>query len=92
MINVFNAKKLATWPAIVPAYDVLTVMIMAMLQQIAQTKFHPQVYQHNAERTALEDMIDPLLGITIVIGITTMTIKIRHRFSKSQSCSHQPQI
>ena len=40
------------------------------------TKFCPQVYQHNAETTTLEDMIDPHLGVTIMIGITTMTIKI----------------
>ena len=51
-------------------------MIMAMLQQIVPTKFHPQMYQHNAETTTLEDMIDPHLGVTIVIGITTVTIEI----------------
>ena len=49
---------------------------MAMLQQIASTKFCPQAYQHDAEATTLEDVIDPHLGITIMIGITTMTIKI----------------
>ena len=51
-------------------------MIMAMLQQIAPTKFHPQAYQHNTETTTPEDMIDPHVGITIAIGITTMTIEI----------------
>ena len=51
-------------------------MIMAMLQQIAPTKFCPQVYQHSTETTTPEDVIDLHLGITIVIGITTMTIKI----------------
>ena len=51
-------------------------MIMAMSQQIAPTKFFPQVYQHNAETTTLEDVIDPHLRITILIGITTMTIEI----------------
>ena len=50
--------------------------IMAMLQQIALTRFCPQAYQHDAETTTLEDMIDPHLGITIAIGITTMPIKI----------------
>ena len=49
---------------------------MATLQQTAPTKFHPQAYQHNAETTTLEDVIDPHLGVTIMIGITTMTIKI----------------
>ena len=53
-----------------------TVMIMAMLQQIAPTKFHPQTYQHDTETTTLEDVIDPHLGVTIKIGITTVTIKI----------------
>ena len=49
---------------------------MAMLQQTAPTKFHPQAYQHDAERTTLEGVIDPYLGVTIMIGITTMTIEI----------------
>ena len=48
---------------------------MAMSQQIAPTKFHPQAYQQNAETTTLEDVIDPHLRITIAIGITTMTIE-----------------
>ena len=52
-------------------------MIMAMLQQIAQTKFCHQVYQPDTETTTLtqEDMIDLHLGITTMIGITTVTIK-----------------
>ena len=49
---------------------------MAMLQQTALTKFCPQAYQHNTETITLEDMIDPHLGITITIGITTVTIEI----------------
>ena len=49
---------------------------MAMLQQIALTKFHPQAYQHDTETTTLGDMIDPHLEVTIAIGITTVTIKI----------------
>ena len=51
-------------------------MIMAMSQQISLTKFCPQAYQHDAETTTLEDVIDPHLRVTIAIGITTMTIKI----------------
>ena len=51
-------------------------MIMAMSQQIALTKFHPQAHQHNTETTTPEDMIHPHPSITIKIGITTMTIKI----------------
>ena len=49
---------------------------MAMLQQTALTKFHLQVYHHDAETTRLEGMIDPHLRVTITIGITTMTIEI----------------
>ena len=51
-------------------------MIIAMSQWTTLTKFHPQVYQQNAEITTLEDMIDLHLRVTIVIDITTMTIKI----------------
>ena len=49
---------------------------MAMLQQTAPTKFHPQAYQQDAETIILVDMIDPHLRVTITIGITTMTIEI----------------
>ena len=77
MLNVFNAKKWDTWHAIALASDVLTAMIMAMLQQIAQTKFCHQAYQQDTEITILtqDDVIDLHLKITIVIGTTTMTIK-----------------
>ena len=52
-------------------------MNMAVLQQIAQTKFCHQAYQQNTEITTLtqEDMIDPHLEITIAIGTITITIK-----------------
>ena len=40
------------------------------------TKFCPQAYQHDAETMTLEDMIDPYLGVTVTIGITTMTTGI----------------
>ena len=52
------------------------MMIMAMLQQTAPTKFHPQVYQHNTETTTPEEEIDPHLRVTIMIGTITMTIEI----------------
>ena len=51
-------------------------MIMAMLQQIAPKKFHPQEYQHDTETTTPEDVIDPHPSIIIAIGITTMPIEI----------------
>ena len=52
-------------------------MTMAMSQWIAQTKFCHQAYQQDTEITILtqEDMIDPHLEITILIGTITMTIK-----------------
>ena len=52
-------------------------MTMAMLQQIAQTKFCHQAYQQDTEIPTLtqEDMIDPHLKITIVKGTITMTIE-----------------
>ena len=51
-------------------------MIMAMSQQIALTKFHPQAYQNDTETTTPEDVIDPHLRVTNAIGTTTITIKI----------------
>ena len=52
-------------------------MIMAMLQQIAPTKFCHQAYQPDTETTTLtqEDVIDRHLRITITIGITTITVE-----------------
>ena len=50
---------------------------MAMLQQIAQTNSHHQVYQQDTEITILtqNNVIDPHLRITIMIGTITTTIK-----------------
>ena len=76
MINVSNAKKLATWHAIAPTYNALTVIIMATSQQIALTKLHLQAYQQDAETITLVDVIDPPLRVTFTIGITTVTIEI----------------
>ena len=49
-------------------------MTMAMLQQIAQTKFHHQALWQDTEITILteDDVIDLHLKITIAIGIITM--------------------
>ena len=50
---------------------------MATSWQIAQTKFHHQAYQHDAEIQTLtqDDKIDPHLRITIEIDTITMTIE-----------------
>ena len=61
MINVSNARKLATWHAIALTSDALTVIIMGMLQQIALTKSHLQAHQQDARTTTLVGMIDQLL-------------------------------
>ena len=42
MTSVSNAKKLATWHAIVHTLDALIVTIMDTSQQIALTKYHLQ--------------------------------------------------
>lgn len=76
MINVSNAKKLATWHAIALTSDALTVIIMGMLQKIALTKSHLQAHQQDAGTTTLVGMIDQHLRVKITPGITTMTIGI----------------
>ena len=58
MTSVSNARKLATWHAIVLISDALTVTIMDTSQQIALTKYHLQAHQHNAGTTPLVDMTD----------------------------------
>ena len=52
------------------------MIVMATLQQIAPTKSHFQAYHQDAETITLVDVIDPHLGVTNIIGITTMTIEI----------------
>ena len=44
-----------------PCIRCFDVMIMAMLQQIAQTKYHHQAYQQDTAITILtqDDVIDP---------------------------------
>ena len=76
MINVSNAKRLATWHAIALTSDALTVIIMGTLQQIAPTKSHLQAQQQDAGTTTLVGMIDQHLRVTIRPGITTVTIGI----------------
>ena len=74
MTNVSNARKLATWHAIVHTLDVLIATIMDMLQQIALTKYLLQTCQHDAEITPLVDVTYLHLG-TATPGILTMTIE-----------------
>ena len=75
MTSVSNARKPATWHAIVLISDALTVTIMDMLQQIALTKYYLQAHQHNAGATPLVDTTDQHLGIIATPGIPTVTIE-----------------
>ena len=74
MTSVFNARKLATWHAIVHTLDVLIATIMDTLQWIALTKYLLQASQHNAEITPLVDVTDLHLG-TATPGVLTVTIE-----------------
>ena len=76
MINVSNAKNLATWHTIALTSDALTVIIMGTLQWIALTKSHLQAHQQNAGTTPLVGMIGQLLRVITTPGITTVTIGI----------------
>ena len=74
MTSVSNARKQATWHAIVLISEVLTVTIIEMFLQIALTKYHLQVHQHATGTTPLVGMIDQHLGIIATPGIPTMII------------------
>ena len=76
MINVSNAKKLATWHAIAPTQDALTVIIMGTLQWIPLAKFHLQAHQQDAGTASLVGMTDQHLRVITTSGITTVTIRI----------------
>ena len=58
MTSVFNARKLATWHAIVLILDASIVTIMDTLQQIALTKYQLQAHRHDTETTPLVDVTD----------------------------------
>ena len=74
MTSVSNARKPATWHAIVHTLDVLIVTTMDTSQQIALTKYHLQACQHDTEITPLVDMTDQHLR-TATPSILTMTIE-----------------
>ena len=75
MTSVSNARKPATWHAIVLISDALTVTIMDTSQWIALTKYHLQTHQHDAGTTPLVDMTDKHPGLIATPGIPTMTIE-----------------
>ena len=74
MTKVSNARKLATWHAIVHTLDVLIATIMDTLQQIAPKKYLFQACQHDAEITPLVDVTDLHLG-TATPDVLTVTIE-----------------
>ena len=74
MTSVSNARKPATWHAIVHTLDVLIATIMDVLQQIALTKYLLQACQHGTEISPLVDVTDLHLR-TATPGVLTMTIE-----------------
>ena len=77
MTNFSNVKNRDTRHTIAHVYGVLIAMIMAMSQQTAQTKSHHQAYQLDTEIPTLtqDNVIDPHLEITIMLGTITMTFE-----------------
>ena len=73
--SVSNARKLATWYAIVHTLDVLIATTMGMLQQIALTRYLLQASQHDAGITPLVGMTGQHLR-TATPDILTVTIEI----------------
>ena len=74
MTSVSNARKPATWHAIVHTLDDLIATVMDMSQQIALTRYLLQACQHNTGRTPLVDVTGQHLR-TATPDILTMTIE-----------------
>ena len=74
MTSVFNARKLATWHAIVSTLDVLIATIMDTSQWIALTRYHLQACRHDAGITPLVDVTGQHLG-TATPDVLTATIE-----------------
>ena len=72
--SVSNARKLATWHAIVHTLDDLIATIMNTLQQIVLTRYCLQACQHNAGITPLADVTGQHLR-TATPDILTKTIE-----------------
>ena len=75
MTSVSNARKLATWHAIIPTLDALIVTIMDTSQWIALTKYHLQAHWHGTEITSLVDVTDQHLSIIATPDVPTVTIE-----------------
>ena len=73
-INVINVKNQDIWHAIGLRLDVMTVIIMAMSQQIAQTKSYHQAQQQGTGKTLLiqDDVINHSLRVTTKIDTIIM--------------------
>ena len=74
MTNVSNARKPATWYAIVHTLDVLIATIMVMLQWIVLTRYLLQACWHDTGITPLVDMTGQHPG-TATPDVLTMTIE-----------------
>ena len=74
MTSVSNARKPATWHAIIHTLDVLIATIMDTSQQIALTRYCLQACQHGAGITPLVDVTGQHLG-TATPDVLTVTIE-----------------
>ena len=73
MTGVFSVKKLATWHAIAPTYNAMTVTIMDMSSWTAQIRYCHLVHQPATGQTPMTGVEDPPLGITVTPDAHTMT-------------------
>ena len=78
--SVSNARKLATWHAIVHTLDVLIATIMDMLQQIALTKYLLQACRHGAGMQVqhLGTATSDILTTTIETGTDSADLDLAH--------------
>ena len=72
--NVSNARKLATWHAIVHTLDILIATIMVMSQWIAPTRYLHQACWHNTGITPVVDVTGQHPG-TATPNVLTVTIE-----------------
>ena len=72
MTGVFSVRKSAIWPAIVPIYGAMIVIIMDILPWTAQIRYHPLVHWHITEVPLPTGMIDPPLGLMATPNNHTM--------------------
>ena len=86
MTNVSNARKLATWNAIVHTLDVLIATVMDMSQWIALTRYLLQACWHSAGIRPLVDVTGQhlktatpdILTTTVDTGTDSVDLSLAH--------------